>query len=190
MVVLALIASWFAVVKPAIEDAAADAVDERIVEIAEAGQQETETETDDEPTATLPSASPVTIAETPEVVVETDPGEPVSYRIAVDVGINQDRSDSISIPPDSRYLLTDVVFQNTNGDIGTAQLLRNSDVLYEIDLGAMNSANEFQPRVTPIPFQPNDNLVLAVSCLAAGRTSGTGCEIAVLLGGRLVPDES
>ena len=123
----------------------------------------------------------------PELVVETDDGEPVSYRIAVDVGINQDRSDSISVPPDSQYLLTDVVFQNTNGDIGTAQLLRNGDVLYEIDLGAMNSANEFQPRVTPIPFEPNDNVVLAVSCLAAGRTSGTGCEIAVLLGGRLVP---
>lgn len=182
-VLAAIVASWFAVVRPTIEDAADDAVDERIDEIATV---EAEAEGDDSPTATAP-ATPVSTPETPEVIVETDEGEPVSYRIAVDVGINQDRSDSISIPPDSQYLLTDVVFQNTNGDIGTAQLLRNGDVLYEIDLGAMNSANEFQPRVTPIPFDPNDNVVLAVSCLAAGRTSGTGCEIAVLLGGRLVP---
>jgi hypothetical protein len=185
-VLLAVVASWFAVVRPAIDDAATDAVDERIDEFA-AAESEAESGADEPTSATAPAATPVSSPETPEVIVETDEGEPVSYRIAVDVGINQDRSDSISIPPDSEYLLTDVVFQNTNGDIGTAQLLRNGDVLYEIDLGAMNSANEFQPRVTPIPFDPNDNLVLAVSCLAAGRTSGTGCEIAVLLGGRLVP---
>ncbi len=189
-VLLAVIASWFAVVKPAIDDAATDAVDERILEIAAVDESENGTGgSDDATAATTPIAAPATVPETPEVIVEADPGDPVSYRIAVDVGINQDRSDSISIPPDSRYLLTDVVFQNTNGDIGTAQLLRNGDVLYEIDLGAMNSANEFQPRVTPIPFEPNDNLVLAVSCLAAGKTSGTGCEIAVLLGGRIVPVE-
>ncbi len=66
------------------------------------------------------------------------------------------------------------MFQNTNGDIGTAQLLRNGDVLYEIDLGSMNSANEFQPRITPIPFAPNDNVVLAVDCLAAGRHPAPG----------------
>ena len=186
---LLLVASWFAVVKPAIEDAASDAVDERVGELAATDQDGTDGASEGASTVTAPEVTPVTAAETPEVIVEADLGQPVSYRIAVDVGINQDRSDSISIPPDSQYLLTDVVFQNTNGDIGIAQLLRNSDVLYEIDLGAMNSANEFQPRVTPIPFEPNDNLVLAVSCLAAGKTSGTGCEIAVLLGGRLVPAE-
>jgi hypothetical protein len=123
------------------------------------------------------------------VLAATEIGEPVDYRIAVDVGINQDRSESITIAPDNRFLLTDVVFQNTNGDLGTAQLLRNGDLLYEIDLGAMNSGNEFQPRVTPIPFEPNDNLVLAVDCVALGKTTGTQCEIAVLIGGRLVPVE-
>jgi len=187
-VLVAIVGSWFWVVRPAIDEAATDAVDERIAEIAVV-EDESDADPDESTTATTLVATPVSTPETPEVIVEADQGEPVSYRIAVDVGINQDRSDSISIPPDSQYLLTDVVFQNTSGDIGTAQLLRNGDVLYEIDLGAMNSANEFQPRVTPIPFAPNDNVVLAVSCLAAGRTSGTGCEIAVLLGGRLVPAE-
>lgn len=174
--VVGSIALWSGVVRPAIEDAATDAVDDRIDEIAV-------------PSTTVPSTAstqPEAEAE-PETVAAAEAGEPVSYRIAVDVGINQDRSESISVAPDARFLLSDVVFQNTNGDIGTAQLLRNGDVLYEIDLGAMSSANEFQPRVTPIPFGPNDNVVLAVECLAAGQTSGTGCEIAVLLGGRLVP---
>jgi len=172
------IAAWLGVVQPAIEDAAADAVDERIDELG----------TTPDTTIAAP-ATTVPVADEPEpaVVAAEQAGDPVSYRIAVDVGINQNRSESISVPPDSRFMLSDVVFQNTNGDIGTAQLLRNGDILYEIDLGAMNAANEFQPRVTPIPFAPSDNVVLAVDCLAAGQTSGTGCEIAVLLGGRLVP---
>ena len=178
-VVAAAIALWSGVVKPTIEDAAADAVEDRIGEVDRA------------PSTTLAvTPAPVPDSATdvaPEIVAATEAGEPVSWRIAVDVGINQNRSESLSVPPDSDFQLTDVVFQNTNGDIGTAQLLRNGEVLYEIDLGAMNSANEFQPRVTPIPFVPNDNVVLAVDCLAAGKTSGTGCEIAVLLGGRLVP---
>jgi hypothetical protein len=175
----ALIAiAWFSVVKPAIEDAADDAVAERIGEI----------ETVAEPTIATDVTIPTT-DDQPEVLAATEIGEPVDYRIAVDVGINQDRSESITVAPDNRFLLTDVVFQNTNGDLGTAQLLRNGDLLYEIDLGAMNSGNEFQPRVTPIPFEPNDNLVLAVDCVALGKTTGTRCEIAVLLGGRLVPVE-
>jgi hypothetical protein len=111
----------------------------------------------------------------------------VSYRIAVDVGITQERSESMSVPPDSQFLMTDLVLQNPNGDLGTAQLLRNGDVLYTWDLGAMNSANEFQPRVSPLPFEPSDNIVLSVACEAAGKPSGTGCETAVLLGGMLVP---
>jgi hypothetical protein len=174
----AIAVAWFSVVRPAIEDAADDAVAERIGEI------ETVAEPTIAPDVTIPTAD-----EQPEVLAATEIGEPVDYRIAVDVGINQDRSESITIAPDNRFLLTDVVFQNTNGDLGTAQLLRNGDLLYEIDLGAMNSGNEFQPRVTPIPFEPNDNLVLAVDCVALGKTTGTRCEIAVLIGGRLVPVE-
>ena len=82
-----------------------------------------------------------------------------------------------------------MVLQNPNGDLGTAQLLRNADILYEWDLGSMNSANEFQPRVSPLPFEPGDNVVLAVDCRVAGQTTGTGCEVSVLLGGELVPAE-
>jgi hypothetical protein len=51
----------------------------------------------------------------------------------------------------------------------------------------MTSANEFQPRVTPIPFAPSDNIVLSVQCDVVGQTSGTGCDVAALLGGLLTP---
>lgn len=179
---LAIVVGWFSVVKPAIDDAAANAVDERIDQIGVVPAADTALAT----TVPVSSTTLPLNADAGAAVIATEAGEPVAYRVAVDVGINQNRSESISIPPGFQFMLSDIVFQNTNGDLGTAQLLRNGDILYEIDLGEMNSANEFQPRITPIPFEPNDNVVLAIDCLAAGKPSGTGCEIAALLGGRLV----
>jgi hypothetical protein len=179
VLLVAGVLAWTGVVKPAIDDAAERAVDDRIDELAGSTPTTLAVTPDSVPSGdTVSSTVPVAAAEV---------GEPVSYRIAVDVGITQERSESIAIPPDSRFHLTDVVLQNPNGDLGSAQLLRNGDILYEFDLGAMNSANEFQPRVSPIPFGPGDNIVLAVTCDVAGQPTGTGCQIAVLLGGELLP---
>lgn len=173
--VAAIVLAWIGVVRPELRDAAERAVDDRVADIEALAS----------PTTIVPTSTvPVDVAVAQGAVAEI--GEPASFRIAVDVGIAQERSDSISIPPDRGFHLTDTVLQNPNGDLGNAQLLRNGEVLYRWDLGAMNSANEFQPRITPIPFEPGDNLVLAVICDAAGRPSGTGCEIAALVAGRLV----
>ena len=179
--VAAIVLAWFGVVRPELRDAAERAVDDRIDDLGAV------------PIASVPvvveTSTPDEPVDTPTAIVAVDEGRPVSYRIAVDVGITQERSESVSVPPDSQFLLTDIVLQNPNGDLGTAQLLRNADILYEWDLGSMNSANEFQPRVSPLPFEPGDNLVLAVDCQVAGQTTGTGCEVSALLGGRLVPAE-
>lgn len=183
VVVAAIIAAWFGVVRPELRDAASDAVDDRLGELALAR----------EPVVSVPETAPLAESDaadqsaTASAVAAEAAGEPASYRIAVDVGISNSRSESVSIPPDSRFHLTDVALQNPNGDLGTAQLLRNGDILYEWDLGSMTSANEFQPRITPIPFGPADNIVLAVECEVAGETTGTGCQISVLLGGVLLP---
>ncbi|HZB40439.1 MAG TPA: hypothetical protein VE487_05715 [Ilumatobacter sp.] len=171
-----VIGAWYWVVRPEIRDAADRAVADRVDQFAPT-----------ESTIASTTTTTVPIEQDDPVAVAQTIGEPISYRIAVDVGITQERSESMSVPPDSQFLMTDLVLQNPNGDLGAAQLLRNGDVLYTWDLGAMNSANEFQPRVSPLPFAPSDNIVLAVSCEAAGETSGTGCEVAVLLGGTLVP---
>jgi hypothetical protein len=173
-----VVGAWYWVVRPEIRDAADRAVADRIDEFAPTVSTVTTTTTTTVPVvANDPAVAPAAAAA----------GKPVSYRIAVDVGITQQRSESMSVPPDSQFLMTDLVLQNPNGDLGTAQLLQNGDVLYTWDLGAMNSANEFQPRVSPLPFAPSDNIVLSVDCEAAGKPSGTGCEIAALLGGTLVP---
>ena len=177
LVVGAIIAAWFGVVRPELRDAAERAVDDRIDELEVT------------PTTTTAIAAITVPDETdagPDAAVVEPIGDPVSYRIAVDVGVNQERSESITVPPDSQFRMTDLVLQNPNGDLGSAQLLRNGEILYEFDLGSMSSANEFQPRISPIPFAPSDNIVLAVECSVVGAPSGTGCEIAVLLGGVLV----
>jgi hypothetical protein len=176
LAVVAVIAAWFGIVRPELRDAADRAVERRLGEIT--------------PTETTTDASPVSTTIVTVVQPEQQPsdsGRPVDYRIQVDAGITQDRSESISVPPDSRFLLTDIVLQNPHFDSGTAQLLRNGDKLYEWDLGEMTSPNEFQPRVTPLPFEPTDNIVLSVTCGEITSTTATSCEIAVLLGGQLVP---
>jgi hypothetical protein len=172
-----VILAWYSVVRPEIRDAADRAVADRVEDFTTTVTTDATTTT-----TTLPveEDDPVEAAAAPV-------GEAQSYRIAVDVGITQERAESISVPPDSQFLMTDLVLQNPNGDLGTAQLLRNGDLLYTWDLGAMNSANEFQPRISPLPFAPSDNIVLSVACEAAGKPSGTGCDIAVLMTGMLVP---
>lgn len=180
--IAAVVGAWLGVVRPELRDAASDAVDERLDELQLTGETAGTV-----PATTLPTDVDEGTGDDPTEVATDVPGEPVAYRITVDVGIGNNRSESISVPPDSRFHLTDVVPQNPNGDLGTAQLLRNGDILYEWDLGSMTSANEFQPRITPIPFEPSDNIVLAVDCDVAGQTTGTGCQISVLLGGRLLP---
>ena len=184
LALLAAVLAWFAVVRPELRDAADRAVADRLGEVSAV------------PATTVPDTTPVTVPDLDAVDptisggIEAAAGEPVDYRIAVDVGVTQERSESVTVPPDSEFHLTDLVLQNPNGDLGTAQLLRNGDILYEFDLGSMVSANEFLPRVTPLPFAPSDNIVLAVDCDVVGQTSGTGCEIAVLLTGLLVPTDT
>ena len=124
-----------------------------------------------------------------DVEAEGDPA-PVTYadyRIDVDAPIDQERRGSTVVPAGVEFNLTDVVLQNPHGDRGLATLLRDDAVLYEWDLGQMNSANEFQPRISPLSFQPGENLVLRVDCEASGRSDGTGCEVSVLLTGALIP---
>ncbi|HEY3486226.1 MAG TPA: hypothetical protein VGK49_12630 [Ilumatobacteraceae bacterium] len=176
-VVAAIVLAWVGVVRPALDDAAERAVEDQIDELGLAATGSTAA-------TTVPTGTSVPVS-TPPVANPTD-GEPFATRIPLTVGVGLVASDSIAVPADRRFEMTDLVVQNPNRDVGTATLLRNSEVLYEWDLRSIG-ANEFQGRVTPLPFQPSDNIVFQASCEAPGPTSATGCDVAVLIGGRLVP---
>lgn len=171
-----VVGGWFAVIRPTIERAVDSAVSKATTNLATASPEQLAA--GETGLADTDAASSTQLAATPSLQ-----GVPTSYRIALDVGIGQEASDSVSLPPDSKFHLTDVVLQNLNSDSGTAQLMHNGDVMYEWDLGSMASANEFQPRVTAYPFEPTDRIVLSVQCKTGGTTTSTGCNIAVLLTG-------
>jgi hypothetical protein len=177
LVVLVLVA-WLGVVRPEIRSAAERAVDERVLAVG-AGTGVTTTVAD---AGVDPGAS----GDTPRAG-RADEGEAFTTRLAVSVGVGATGSESYRVPDGSRFLVTDVVVQNPNADLGTASLLRNAEVIYRWDLGAMSAANEFEPRVTPLPFAAGDEIVYQATCEGSGDAVGTACEVAVLLGGRLVP---
>ncbi len=175
---LAVVAAWYGVVRPELRDAADRAVAERLAEI-EADRADTDV-------TIVESATPTTTPTDDTVAESQVVGTPTSYRIDVDAGVTQERSESVTVQPDSTFCLTDTVIQNPNADLGTAQLLHNSDVIYTWDLATV-AGNQFEPRITCLPFQPSDNIVLSVRCDAVGDTAGTGCQVAVLLTGLLTP---
>lgn len=186
-VVGAAVLAWFAVVRPELRDAADRAVDDRIAELTTAVS--TPATGSQLPATTAPPGSVPPTTAPAAIVVGPAPVNYAAYRIDVDAANDQERRSSAVVPAGNEFHLTDIVLQNPFGDLGLATLLRGDEVLYEWDLGQMNNANEFQPRVSPLPFEPGDTIVLSVDCEASGRTDGTGCEVGVLLTGMLIPTD-
>lgn len=181
-------AAWALVVRPEIDDAVERAVAEQGTGASVPVADESATDAVSSTLSASSDGSADTTTEQAPTVLGTSgaDGDPAAYRIAVEVGVTQERSQSLLVPPDADFHLTDIVLQNPGGDAGNAWLLRNDEVLYEWDLGGMNSANEFQPRVTALPFAAGDSIVLQVRCDAVGDPTGTSCDIAVLITGELV----
>jgi hypothetical protein len=180
-VVVALALAWVTIVRPELRDAADRAVEDRLEDSDTDVPGAVPDGTGASVPGTVPSTAPVTVAPPPR------DGVPLATRLPASVGVGLSAPVSYTVPAGSRFDVTDVVLQNPNGDLGAAVLLRNAEPLYQWDLGAMTGPNEFQPRITPIPFAPGDAIVLDVRCDATGLPTSTACEIAVLLGGRAVP---
>lgn len=194
VVLAAAVAAWVAVVRPELRSAAERAVDDRLAEIgATAGEtpdRQPHDAGDDAGNDAGNGAATGTAGGGGVAVGDGDQagadGEPFAARLPLRVAVGSTNADSVAVPDDARLLLTDVVLQNPHADLGTASLLRGDEVLYEWDLGQMSAANEFQPRLTPLPFDGGDEVVFRASCGSAGNPAATGCEVAVLLAGRLV----
>ncbi|TVR24655.1 MAG: hypothetical protein EA389_10710 [Ilumatobacter sp.] len=187
--------AWFGVVRPELRDAARDAVDDRITELGTTGPTDIPTDIPvDGPlpdTTATDEADPAGPDDTSTDRSATPPSgdgaREFAVRLPLQISIGGTNSDSTTVPAGSRLLLTDIVLQNPGADLGTAALLRNSDLLYEWDLGAMSAANEFQPRITPLPFAAGDEVVFRATCDGTTSATAAGCDVAVLLAGRLVP---
>lgn len=152
--------SWFALIKPAVEDTAKDTVAGPIASMQSSVESALATTTTRlVPTTTLQFA--------------TNLGTPTDFQLfgTVPVGTSQTFSKSFDQP----FALTDYFVQNPDGASGTVQIMRNDEVL---DVTALeNIRDSAEHMIAPYVFEVGDTLVLKVTCTAAGATEPSGCAI-------------
>ena len=177
--VLALIAAaafaWFAVVEPAIEDAAADEVDSRLAEL------DTSSPGDGATVTTTPTTAPTDD-------IEQDEGTATFIRLAVDAPLTQTADQSTTLADGAVFDLTDVRVENPYNDRGVATLLVNSEPLFIWSLANIRGSL-FEPRITPIRLEAGDNVSFSVRCDEIGDTSRATCTNALNLSGLSIADE-
>jgi hypothetical protein len=173
--VAAVVLAWFAVVKPTIEDAAADQVDRRLDELAPSEPSGGGTET---PTDTA-SANDDDAAQ--------DAGTSQFIRLAVDAPLTQTADQSTTLPAGAVFDVTDIRVENPYNDRGVATLLVNSEPLFIWSLENIRGS-VFEPRITPIRLDAGDNLTFSVRCDEIGDTSRSTCTNALNIVGLSQPD--
>jgi hypothetical protein len=180
----AAILAWFAVVEPAIQDAADSAVDDRIAEIqASTGQT---------PGSTTPAPASTTDDEADEEGAEATPdatlpvGEPTFFRLSVDAPITQTVDDTRTIPDGQLFDMTDVRIENPFNDSGVATLLVNGEAVFIWSLQNVRG-QYFEPRITQVRLQPGDNMTFAVRCDVIADAFRSTCTNAINIGGTTIP---
>ena len=170
VVAFALLA-WVAVVKPAVRDAADDAVAKALpsaTTIVGANPDQTD------------NSGPAT------TIVGDQQGEIANIPLPIAVAVGQSDSKSFTVPNGQRLRVTDIVVQNPNGDQGTLLVQRNSVTLYTFRLDNI-IGDTAVPLVTPIEFLAGEQLVVTVTCGGVGDPTITTCAQNVFASGVLLP---
>ena len=168
--------AWFAVVEPAIEDAAADQVDSIVAEL------DTSSPGDGGPDTATPSTTPT------EGDVTQASGTSTFIRLAVDAPLTQTADQSTTLADGAVFDMTDIRVENPYNDRGVATLLVNSEPMFIWSLENIRGSF-FEPRITPIRLNPGDNLTFSVRCDEIGDTSRSTCTNALNIVGVSVDDQ-
>jgi hypothetical protein len=168
--------AWFAVVEPAIEDAAADQVDSIVAEL------DTSSPGDGGPDTATPSTTPT------EGDVTQTAGTSTFIRLAVDAPLTQTADQSTTLADGAVFDMTDIRVENPYNDRGVATLLVNSEPMFIWSLENIRGSF-FEPRITPIRLNPGDNLTFSVRCDEIGDTSRSTCTNALNIVGVSVDDQ-
>jgi hypothetical protein len=168
---------WFGMVKPAIRDAADDAVAEQLpVAISS---------TTVVSTALLPNESipATTVASSPQTPV--DEGVLYSKLLAPATPAGQTTAVTVDVPAGSTFQLTDFALQNPDKDAGVAVLMNSTAPIYTLALGDVVGDKRVS-LVSPIEVLGGTQLVFQVTCSGGGDLSGN-CTTSMLVSGRMVP---
>jgi hypothetical protein len=182
LVTLALLAGvWFGLVKPAINDAADEAVAKQLPAAISS-------------TSVVSSASVVVPSpgdSTPPSTVVAGPptanqGTLFSRLLAPAPPSGQTLSQTVDVPAGQNFELTDFALQNPDQYSGVAVLSNGTSVIYTLSLADVNTGDKRVSLVSPIEVVGGTQLVLQLSCVGAGNISGV-CTAAMLVSGRMVP---
>ena len=174
-----LVAVWFGAIRPAIDDAASEAVDDEVARFQVAL---------DELGADIDLATEAADDVEPEpVTLDTEAGTPFFRRLAASPALAGTESDSFSVGDGQQFDLTDVRIENNNDDTGRASLAINGDEIYVWSLNNVRGSL-FEPRITPLRLEAGDNVTFTVRCDNVGSPAVGTCESAVNLSGRSLDD--
>lgn len=166
-----VVGGWYGVVKPAIRDAARNAV------------------SDIAPTAstTVGSTAAPDTPDTPDTTVPSDAASGTIVNVPLSISVKQGEtgSNKYTVPGGRTLRITDLIIQNPLGDQGTLVVARNDKTLFTYNLSTTYSDVD-QPLVTPIELKAGENLVVTVTCSGLGDLTTDSCKPNVLLSGVLV----
>jgi hypothetical protein len=198
--VLALLALWFAVLKPTVQSTAKEAAAVQNKQLAsqmsdvksqasaaaktaqDAQQAVTGSAGKPKPSATAP-AKPGSGAD--GTLANADPATAIDFRLAAKAAPVTDGTFTLVPYQQAKSKLlwvTDIVLENPRGDLGTLEVRRGTDVLLE--LGLNNFRDQDLHFMQPLRFAADKPLTLAVNCINAGATA---CTPAAYFAGQLVP---
>ncbi|MFI6226392.1 hypothetical protein ACIBCR_03610 [Micromonospora echinospora] len=207
-VTVALVALWFAVLKPTVQSTAKEAAQvetqqlnqELTEEVAEAKTQASEaaqTAEKAEQAVTGGSASPKPSAPAgptddagdgrggPGGTLENaDPETAADFRVATSASPTSNEFALSTYRPAAKKVLwvTDIVLQNPHGDAGVLQVRRGDTVLLETGLNNFRDLDYHF--VQPLKFSAEQPVTVAVKCTNPGSTP---CTPAAYFAGQLVP---
>jgi hypothetical protein len=172
MALIALALAWLALVRPAVDDAAEEAVEGPI---AEQGAKIADLEKKVTGTTTAPVETEEPTTET--TVAEPTLGDPFDRRLAVDGKGNQRTAYAVEA---GRVLsLTDILLQNPAGDVGNLEVRRGDNVILKVNLANFRDLDYHF--VSPVVFRAGEEVVFAVQC--ANPNPGPNCTPAAYFGG-------
>ena len=142
--VVALALVWFGIVKPAVRDAADDAVAKQLPAAISSTSVVSTPVVAPNPNDSVPVSTVAVV--TPAV----DQGKLFSKLLAPAAPAGQTLSQTVDVPAGSSFELTDFALQNPDQDTGAIRLLNGSEEIYRLPLANVNTGDKRVSWVSPI----------------------------------------
>ena len=177
--IAALAAVWFGIVKPAVRDAADDAVAKQLPAAISSTTLVNATPivpNDSVPVSTVVNVAPPVVDEGTLFSKLLDPKAPAATTAAA----------TIDVPAGQTFQLTDFALQNPDQDAGLAVLLNGTTAIYTISLADVQGDKRVS-WVSPPEVPGGTSLVFQVTCNGPGGVASGACTASMFVSGRMVP---